>query len=256
MENCYDLFFQENIDNFKVFFNWANEDWTNNPAFNTQEQILNKYDAVEFKKNIANLMKYFKHANYYKINNKPVFYIHHPFYISDNNILLFKRLLHAECINNGFDGIMLVMNNIVKNYDNNYNYTVHPNYKKSTTLNYEEYINKHLGNNNINTLFFDFNNSARMCNPNKLNIVRKFYNNSIYLQNKYIQKTLLQYNLDKNNKQNIDSEDIDSDDTKELNKTLLINSWNEWGENMAIEPGNINKHKYLLLLKSNLLSYV
>jgi hypothetical protein len=42
----------------------------------------------------------------------------------------------------------------------------------------------------------------------------------------------------------------------ETDKILLINSWNEWGENMAIEPGEINKTKYLSLIKSNLLSFI
>jgi len=41
-----------------------------------------------------------------------------------------------------------------------------------------------------------------------------------------------------------------------INKILLINSWNNWGENTSIEPGQINKKKYLSLLKSNLLSFI
>ena len=67
-----------------------------------------------------------------------------------------------------------------------------------------------------------------------------YTNNSIYFQDKYIKKVLEQYK-----KSELD----------ELNKILLINSWNEWGENMAIEPGEMNGYKYLLLLKSNLLSF-
>jgi hypothetical protein len=39
----------------------------------------------------------------------------------------------------------------------------------------------------------------------------------------------------------------------ELNKILLINSWNEWGENMAIEPGQKKKTFYLNLIKSALI---
>ena len=38
MENCFNNFFNESVklgDNFKVYFIWANEDWTNNAAFNT-----------------------------------------------------------------------------------------------------------------------------------------------------------------------------------------------------------------------------
>ena len=43
MEKCYDNFFQEEISDFKVFFVWANENWTDNPAFNTQHKILNEF---------------------------------------------------------------------------------------------------------------------------------------------------------------------------------------------------------------------
>ena len=43
---------------------------------------------------------------------------------------------------------------------------------------------------------------------------------------------------------------------KSENNILLINSWNEWGENMAIEPGNLLNDNYLLLLKMNLLQYL
>ena len=37
---------------------------------------------------------------------------------------------------------------------------------------------------------------------------------------------------------------------------FMVNAWNEWGENMAIEPGKMNGTKYLQLLKSNLLSFI
>ena len=193
-------------------------------------------------------MTYFKHRNYYKIQNKPVFYIHHPFEMSDRQLALFKKMMNNACINNGFDGVMLVVNNIARNYTDYYNYTIHPNYKQLTTLNYEQYIDKHLNdNNNVNTLFFDFNNSARLCRPNKLDLVSKIYNNSIDVQNKYVKKVLEQYTSNTEQSNN---------ETTELNQTLLINSWNEWGENMAIEPGKKNKTKYLLLIKSNLISYL
>ena len=94
---------------------------------------------------------------------------------------------------------------------------------------------------NTNTIFFDFNNSARLCIPNKLKLSSIYENNSIYIQDKFIKKVLEQYK---------------NPNVSELNKILLINAWNEWGENMAVEPGKINGYKYLQLLKSNLISFI
>jgi hypothetical protein len=238
MEKSYDLFFKQTIGDFKVFFVWANENWTNNVAFNTKETIINEYNLDNFITNIDHLMEYFKHPNYYKIDNKPVFYIHHPFVIDTEQLHLFKYLLEQKCIQSGFDGSLLVLNNLAKSYEDFNEYNFHPNYKKNKSLNYEEYIKTHVNSSSTSTIFFDFNNTARLYIPNRLKFKSVYTNNSIYLQDKYIKKVLEQYK---------------SGQPSELNKILLINSWNEWGENMAIEPSEMNGYKYLLLLKSNLL---
>jgi len=242
MEKCYNLFFEDQLENFKIFFIWANEDWTNNVSFNTRDQILNEYTSTNFIKNIDNLITYFKHDNYYKIDNKPVFYIHHPFFMSDDELVLFNNLLETKCIENGFDGSLLVVNDFMDSYKNFNKYNFHPNYKKTTTTDYNKYIDDYVNiDNNTNTVFFDFNNSARLCIPNKLRFSTVYQNNSIYNQDKYIKKILEQYK---------------NPHITELNKILLLNAWNEWGENMSIEPGEINGYKYLQLLKSNLLSFI
>jgi hypothetical protein len=51
MDTCFDRFFNGDItlgDNFKIYFIWANEDWSNNAAFNTKERIYNIYDIENF----------------------------------------------------------------------------------------------------------------------------------------------------------------------------------------------------------------
>ncbi len=45
-------------------------------------------------------------------------------------------------------------------------------------------------------------------------------------------------------------------DTSELNKIFLLNSWNEWGEQMAFEPSNENGFKYLDIFLNELISIV
>jgi len=256
MESCWNMFFEEKIDNFKIYFVWANEDWTNNPAFNaTNYCIINEYTLENFYKNIKYLIPYFKHPNYYKINNKPVFYIHHSYLITDVKLKLFKFILEYECIENGFSGSLLVLNNMILELNNNdfFLYNFHPNYKKSNTVDYIEYTNNFLSKTDKNTdcVFFNFNNSGRLCNPNNLDKRTIYKNTSIYNQNLFTEKIIAKY---RGKQKNNDKQE--NNDEQELNKILLLNAWNEWGENMVIEPGNLFGYKYLSLIKSNLLSFV
>ena len=244
-ENCYDLFFQEDLD-FKIYFVWANENWSNNLSFNVEnEKIINVYNFDNCIKNINNLIKYFKHSNYYKIKNKPVFFIHHPWQMTSEELCVFNYILESECIKNGFDGVVFKINNMMDNNSNFKMYNFSPSYKGGESSNYYIYtdtiIKSQIENQNINTMFFDFNNSARLCIPYKPQYVTIFTNNSIYNQDRLVNIILNTYKEKEND---------------ESDKIVLINSWNEWGENMAIEPGEINKTKYLSLIKHNLLSFI
>jgi hypothetical protein len=244
-EQCYNLFFDE-VNNFKIYFLWANENWTNNPAFNVKtEKITNTYNFSNFMTNINNLITYFKHPNYHKVNNKPLFAIHHSWYMSEEQLCLFDYMLNSECCKHGFDGATLIVNNMVYKYSTYKTYNFSPSYKGGEPKDYQEYINTIIkaqlnNNSSIHTIFFDFNNSARFAVPYRTDCVSKFVNTTIYNQDYLINLILQEYKT--------------SDDQE--NNILLINSWNEWGENMAIEPGEINKTKFLSLIKSNLLSFL
>jgi hypothetical protein len=243
-ENCYDLFFQQDID-FKIYFIWANEDWSNNLSFNVKtEKIVNVYSFDNCMKNVKHLIKYFKHPNYYKIENKPVFFIHHPWQITSEQLYIFNYILETECIKNGFDGALLHLNNMMDDTLKFKMYNFSPVYKGGEPSDYYDYtetiVKPKIKNKSINTLFFDFNNSARLAIPYKPQYVTIFSNTTIYNQDHLV-------NIIMTNYKNISTE---------TDKILLINSWNEWGENMAIEPGEINKTKYLSLIKSNLLSFI
>jgi len=252
MDNCFNRFFNGNVtlgNNFKIYFIWANEDWSNNAAFNTQEKIYNVYNVDNFRSNIKILMKYFKHANYYKIDNKPVFYIHHPWLISTENIYLFNNLLNQACIAAGFNGVNLVVNNMHDQYENKYlinKYNHNPDYKKNPlTTNYLDHVkeNQYTNDESLNypaSMFFDFNNTARLYIPNKLSSVTIIYNNTYQAQAANLEVLLARYKSKR----------------EEINKIMLFNSWNEWGENMAIEPSTEKGYTYLNMIKFALLRFM
>jgi len=239
MEKCYDNFFEEALDNFKVYFNWANEDWTKNPAFVSTDSvnISNTYTRDMILANFNNLKRYFLHPNYYKIENAPVFGIHHPFFISDQDLQLIETIFTEECKSLGFTGIHIIKNSLVKQYDNSF--LMAPNYKIPRTSNdYNTYIPKDFRSDTIHTAFFSFDNTVRMYKPIKPNVT-KITNTSSSLQLQYLKDIIASYK---------------SSQRTELNKILLINSWNEWGEDMAIEPSYKKGFFYLDIIKRCLMA--
>ena len=235
MKDVVDIFFKKNVNlkNKKIFFIWANEEWTNNPAFGakTKYTIKNEYNDESFEKNANNLMNYFKHNNYLKIDNKPVFFIYHTYLI--DNIDTFYKILNKICINNGFDGVHLVLNAMESRNPNYKNFYINFNYKKYQSrfydandgqikLNYQEYIStpNHFQSNTIQTVVFDFNNRPRLYQPNRLSHSTICINNGEFEKLKMCEKIVNTYTNSEN----------------ELDNILLINSFNEWGENMAFEP--------------------
>ncbi len=236
MSKVVDLFFSSEINNKnrKMFFIWANEDWTGNPAFgiSSKYKITNIYDEDSFKQNALNLIQYFKHDNYLKIDNKPVFFVYHDYLLE--NIELFYEILNRVCVKNGFDGIHLVLNS----FDNTTKFMfkkcyINFNYKKYSsrfidennqlTINYKEYIDTeyHIHPNTIQTVVWDFNNKARLCKPARLD------KSTVCIGNTEINKVLFTQKLIKT---------YDRPNKTEVENILLINSFNEWGENMIFEP--------------------
>jgi hypothetical protein len=244
MENVVNKFFDNSVDlkSKKVFFIWANENWSNNSAFGKKDnntKIINEYSETNFYENANNLLQYFKHDNYLKIDNKPVFFIYHSYLITIEELNKFYYILNKVCIQNLFSGIHIVLNSFHKQYTNFKNFYVNFNYKKEkhkfynekkeTILNYKKYINDHdnCKKETIQTICFDFNNKPRLFEPNRLDKSTKCIDNTEFDKILFIKQLLNTYDYKK-------SSDIDN--------ILLINAFNEWGENMTFEPSN--KYEY------------
>jgi hypothetical protein len=238
------------MKNRKCFFIWANESWTKNAAFGTTTDTIetNYSNKENFGKIYENLKNYFKNDSYLKIDNKPVLSIHHPWFIENEELDNFYNLINTKCIENNFNGIYFIVNAINEKYNQYINNYHHLNYKKSinskyydknnnnNVLDYKKYIKNDININNdgIHTIVFDFDNCARLFKPNKLN------NSTITINNTEIEKIIFMKKIIEKYKNN------------KIENILLINSWNEWGEKMAIEPSEEIGYYYLNLLTENL----
>ena len=237
MERCYNHFFAEALDGFQIYFNWANEDWTKNPAFTADDgvHISNVYTEEWIRANFANLATYFTHPNYYKIDGCPVFSIHHPWFIGSTELAVLERIFTEECRALGFAGIHILKNSMVKQYDKSF--LMAPNYKAPRKSNdYSTYAPADCREDTIQTMFFSFDNTARMYKSKKPISVR-ITNCTAEQQLSHLEKLLDSYRGNRS----------------ELNKLFLINSWNEWGEDMAVEPGVKHGSYYLDMLKRGFL---
>lgn len=262
MKDVIDKFFEDKYDNFDVFFVYANEDWSNNPAFNQKENnhtIKNLYTEDNICNNINMLIPYFKHSNYRKIDNKPVFLLHHPWLLHPTELFLFKQISEKICIDNGFSGIHIILNGMVGKIRGFTHYHHHSNYKTMLSnsfikiennrryIDYKAYINNYLPTedkednlHDIHTIFTNFDNSVRLYNhANKDILITRTLNNSLDEFNRFLNIQLNKYTK--------------KDKVNEVSKIFLMNAWNEWGEQMVLEPSNELGFSYLEILRNNLL---
>jgi hypothetical protein len=250
MEKVVNKFFNNslNVKNKKIFFIWANENWTNNDAFGNNKDgnsIKNIYNKTNFYKNAENLLQYFKHNNYLKKNNKPVFFIYHSHLLTKDLLDMFYNILNDMCIENNFEGVHFVLNSFDTTYEKYPNFYINFNYKKKDAriydeekkqlfLDYKEYMDSYnVSKNTIQTIVFDFNNKPRLFEPNRLDKSTICIKNTEINKILFAKKIINSYKSKKNN---------------DIENILLINSFNEWGENMALEPSVKNEYYYLNLL--------
>ena len=255
------MLMREVIDNLfncetslNLFFIWANEDWTNNLAFGESKDIelSNTYDMDSFAQNLDNLKSYFNHPKYLKIDNKPVFFIYHDYLIHDKKLLI--ETANKKCIEFGYSGINIVFNQF-GDQKNNFNEDVYKfyinfNYKKFPSrfmdngkikLDYSAYsdVDNHFNPNYIQTIVWDFNNKARLYKPDRLESSTECIKNTELNKILFTNKIIDCYNEQKTYVKRRDVE-----------KILLINAFNEWGEKMTFEPSNEYNFYNMNLLKS------
>lgn len=260
MKKIVDKFFDKSLElhDKKVFFIWANENWSGCVALadlKDKNIIANEYNKIEYEKNASNLIDYFKNENYLKIENKPVFFMYHPFFLTLDELNEFKYILEMLCMENGFDGVHFVLNSNTTNkgYESFKNTYINLNYKneniacrqfcndrKRWIVDFYEYVNSnnHFKTDQINTIMFDFDNRVRLYKPNRTEYSTLLINVSEFTQKLFLNKILSCYN----NRSGVDN-------------ICLINSWNEWGEKLAIEPSEEEGYRYLNMLMDQIMQF-
>jgi len=203
------------------------------------------------------LVKYFKHANYRKINNKPVFAIHQPYEMTDEEIRLFQHVSDEIMLQNGFSGLEMIVDRRDRARPGYVNYYMHSNYKTTKEnmfleidgnkrfIDYEKYIRsfaadvqKEDGSDVINSVFTNFNNVIRYYNHKNSNVLTtKTKGNSITLFKEFLDLQMKKYRKKRN----------------AVTKIFLVNAWNEWGEQMVMEPSNEIGFLYLTSFQERLL---
>lgn len=257
-----DQFFGSEMDGFSVFFVFCNENWSKNPGFTMDAEssnfaISNEYTKENIAKNMRGLVKYFKHANYRKINNKPVFAIHQPYEMTDEEIRLFQHVSDEIMLQNGFSGLEMIVDRRDRARPGYVNYYMHSNYKTTKEnmfleidgnkrfIDYEKYIRsfaadvqKEDGSDVINSVFTNFNNVIRYYNHKNSNVLTtKTKGNSITLFKEFLDLQMKKYRKKRN----------------AVTKIFLVNAWNEWGEQMVMEPSNEIGFLYLTSFQERLL---
>jgi hypothetical protein len=243
-------------DTFSFFLIWANEKWCDNLYSEY------KFNIENLDKHFDNLLKYFKDKKYKKINNKPIFAILQHYTWKNDEFNKFTNYFNTKCIEKGFNGIYIitiVQHNLMSKPETDGVYINVPSWKNSSMFGdvYKE----------NNTHYVDYNyyvenfetELLKNIPKNKDIIFNIFPNFDNYVRN-YFKKTMMHYSYINSSLDNFEKY-LDkiinlSKKYKNDSKILLINSWNEWGENMAIEPSNELKYSYLEIIYDKLVKNI
>jgi hypothetical protein len=245
-------------DDFSYFLIWANEKWCDK-LFNIYE-----YNETLIEKHFNNLIKYFNDKKYKKIEGKPVLSILHYYWWSKENFNKYVDYLNQKCISCGFNGIyisaiahhdIVSCKDLVSKRNADAYYINVPSWKNASMF----------GNISVkdNTSSVDYKYYVENFEDEIISKIEKdkdiilniFPNFDNYVRN-YFRETMTHFtyeNCSLNNFEKYFQKILTlSKKYKNKSKILLINSWNEWGENMAIEPSNELRYSYLEIIYDNL----
>ena len=108
-----ELILNDGQPDIKFFFCWANEPWTKrwDGLSNNSSQLLLEQEYGHKKDWIIHfdyLIQFFKHKNYCKYNNMPIFAIYRIGHFEINVIFGMLKLWNSMAIDQGFDGIYVI----------------------------------------------------------------------------------------------------------------------------------------------------
>lgn len=241
---------EDNEPDLPFIFCWANEPWTRNWDGSTREVLIDqKYGNLEdWKKHFDYLLPFFKHPNYIKEDNCPVFFIYRLEHIIKNNALEMLKLWKTLALEKGFNGLKII--SILGAFGSNKK--LMPGYTdgfaehmptclikelavSKTKINDAQEINKKISNlERLDTvhysgMFYNFDNSSRRVNLPVIRFSRLSYKS---LENIFV-NTIFR---------------IAKKPHKGINY-ILLNSWNEWTEQAMFEPNDIDGYRLLEITK-------
>jgi len=263
--------------NLKIMFTWANESWTRQWIGKpTDFLIKQKYyrNIADIERHYNYLSPFFKDKRYYKVNNKPVFSIYRPELIPDLNgfIATLKRL----AIEDGFAGIFLIacrsyqLADAYKYYcrfDGIINFN--PRYAINTSLknkrlsflesvarkfpeSVQSFLSKRMHKNSKEKIYAYGAYLASMEHaeneyeniPVYHSVFPDWDNTARYKERATLFRDISLEGYEKALKISYDGL------TKQHQKIIFINAWNEWSEGAYLEPDTYTGLNYLKITKS------
>ena len=253
-------------DNFKIFFIWANGDWSDSVR-HAHQSIVNKYTQEDFIHHFKYLNPYFSNDVYLKENNRPVIFLHYSVALSVDELNLLKQTWHEEALKVGFDGIEIILNGIGDHFVNSSTHFVHQpdvnilneikekntpfsdtsfivsmkRYGDKLEERYHHKLSQPIRSSDVEVVFPSFNASARYYRTDTIKMTNNFCTYDDGPDTFYkLCKGQLQYYHPSFAVRN------------EIEKIFLVNAWNEWGEDMKIEPSVQYGFNYLFAFSRSL----
>lgn len=249
---------EKNIPDIPFCLCWANENWTRRwDGLENEILIKQEYSRENYEALIKDLINFFKHKNYIRVNDKPIFLVYRIFPGIDNAIQIWRDICKKEgigeiyiCFVESFEQSIKMENPKKYGFDasvefpphyagtwinqiNSFKEIINPDFK-GTIYDYSEtvlaYLRKELPDFiRFRTVMPRWDNTPRRQNDSYIfdNSKPAFF--QVWLE-RIIMQTL---------EQNFGDERI-----------VFINAWNEWAEGNYLEPDLIFKLEYLKAVRN------